>query len=296
MKLSHLTNKTLLTDIKNLVGNERRATLLILHHLKEIDRRKLYSDLKFSSLFMYCVYELGYSESAAQRRIVAARILRNQPEIGYKIESGLLTLTNISQVVSATKNANEQKKILSEVEGLSKKQCEKKIFEITGNVLPQKESTKRVSENKMKVAIVLTDETFELIEKVKNLSGKNLSTDEVLNFALTVAVEKIEKTKFKQTKARTSPPPAEVKRTVSSKTKREVYLRDKKCSNCGSLKNLNFDHRMPFALGGLSTIDNIRLLCEQCNQRFRMRARLRANPKFNIDRFLKEQECRRPPP
>lgn len=53
MKLSHLTDKTLLNDTKNLVFSERRMTTRILHHLKEIEQRKLYADLKCTSLFDY---------------------------------------------------------------------------------------------------------------------------------------------------------------------------------------------------------------------------------------------------
>lgn len=98
MKLTHLQDKTLLDDTKILAGVDRETTLKLLHHLKEIDRRKLYSDLKYSSLFNYCIHELGYSEGSAQRRIVAARMMRDIPEIEEKIETGELTLTNISLV------------------------------------------------------------------------------------------------------------------------------------------------------------------------------------------------------
>jgi 5-methylcytosine-specific restriction endonuclease McrA len=293
MKLSHLTNKSLLEDTKNLVRQERSFTLTILYHLKEIDHRKLFSDLKHPSLFRYCVDELGYSESAAQRRIVAARLLNRQPEVAGKIESGALSLTNISQVIKTTKDTDLQDKMLQEVEGLSKKDCEKKIFEMTGEVLPQRESKKRVADDKMKVAIILSDETIELMEKVKALIGKDLSSDQLIRYAMEAAVEKIERVKFKQTKSRNSPPPAEVNRTVSASIKRDAYFKGRKCSNCGGHWNLQFDHRKPFALGGLSSIDNIRLLCGSCNQRARMRSGLR---KPNTDSFLKGQEYRHPPP
>jgi hypothetical protein len=277
MKVSHLTNKILLIDTKNLVNAERGATAKILHHLKEIDRRKLYSDLRYSSLFDYCVRELGYSEASAQRRIVAARMLAEIPEIETKIESGLLSLTNISQVNQFFKEASvsEKKKVFQEVEGLSKKKCEKKLFELTGIEKIPKETKQRVSENKVKVAIVLSDDTLEIMEKVKALLGKDLNHDELIQYMAEAAVEKIEKKKFKQNeKPHTVLSPAKVGRVVSAAVKREVYKRDKKCTNCGSVHNLNFDHRHPYALGGPSTKENIRLLCFHCNQRARMKAGL----------------------
>lgn len=87
MNLKHLTDKTLLSDTKYLVSKEREISLKILHHLKEIERRRLFSDLGFGSIFDYTVHELGYSEPAAARRINSARLLRDMPEIEEKLKT-----------------------------------------------------------------------------------------------------------------------------------------------------------------------------------------------------------------
>lgn len=66
-------------------------------------------------------------------------------------------------------------------------------------------------------------------------------------------------------------PMAEVKsRYVPAALKREVYLRDQgKCShvNCESKRFLEFDHVLPFSMGGETTAENLRLLCHAHNQR-----------------------------
>jgi hypothetical protein len=56
-------------------------------------------------------------------------------------------------------------------------------------------------------------------------------------------------------------------RLISSEIKKEVWKRDNgKCVICGSVKNLHFDHDLPFSKGGTSlTTKNIRLLCAKCN-------------------------------
>lgn len=262
-------------DTKKLVASERNATSMLLHHLKEIDRRKLFSDLKYSSLFDYCVKELGYSEGSAQRRIVAARMLAEIPEIEMRIQSGKLTLTNISQVGQFFKDPDERKEALAKIEGLSKKDCEKKLFELSGKELPHKSEMKRVSEDKMKVALILPDDVMEKLERLKDLLGC-ASIEEAISFGVDSGIKEVEKKKFHTTDRprKSSPPPVAVGRVVSAKVKREVYQRDKKCTNCGSSFQLNYDHRTPYALGGTSGGENIRLLCFHCNQRGRIRAKL----------------------
>ncbi len=257
-----------------LAGIERETTLKLLHHLKEIDRRKLYSDLKYSSLFNYCVYELGYSEGSAQRRIVAARMLREIPEIEEKIENGKLTLSNITLVNQYIDKTSERRKVLRAVEGLTKRECERKLFEITGKEIVPDEIKKRISQDKIQVAVVLSEETLAEIEKLKDLLGKDLSMDELVRFMAKEAIKSIEKNKFKQTEAPKSLSPVAVGRRIPANIKREVYKRDQKCVNCGTQHRLNYDHRVPYALSGQSNKENLRLLCFQCNQRARIRAGL----------------------
>ncbi|NUM87788.1 MAG: hypothetical protein HUU37_01155, partial [Bdellovibrionales bacterium] len=53
--MQHLTDKTLLEETENLVRKERQLLGVILRHLREIERRRLFSSLGYSSLFTYCV-------------------------------------------------------------------------------------------------------------------------------------------------------------------------------------------------------------------------------------------------
>lgn len=45
-----------------------------------------------------------------------------------------------------------------------------------------------------------------------------------------------------------------------------VYQRDRgRCRECGATSYLEFDHLIPFSLGGASTENNVQLLCRACN-------------------------------
>lgn len=72
LALEKLRDSELLRRIEVLVQDEHDATIQILHHLNEIERRRLDLDLGYSSLFDYCIQCLEYSPSAAGRRIQAS--------------------------------------------------------------------------------------------------------------------------------------------------------------------------------------------------------------------------------
>ena len=95
--LRFLSPDALLEKTKILAAEERKITLEILNHLREIDRRRLFALRGFSSLFDYATRELGYSAAAAQRRISAMHLLVEIPDVEEIIQSGDLNLTNIAQ-------------------------------------------------------------------------------------------------------------------------------------------------------------------------------------------------------
>jgi hypothetical protein len=186
---------------------------------------------------------------------MTVRILCDFPEIESKLEEGTLSLTNISQANQFFREQEEKKEILGAIENLTKRQCEKKLFEISGNEKPAREAEKRISKEKHKVTLILSDETM----------------DELIKFMAQSTIEKVEKGKFKQIEKPKSLPLENAKRAVPAAIKRAVYQRDQKCLKCGSLNNLNFDHRIPFAMGGKSNMENVRLLCRSCNERARIK-------------------------
>jgi 5-methylcytosine-specific restriction endonuclease McrA len=56
-------------------------------------------------------------------------------------------------------------------------------------------------------------------------------------------------------------------RLIPSEVKKEVWKRDGgRCVICGEMKNLHFDHDLPFSKGGTSiSAKNVRLLCMKHN-------------------------------
>lgn len=60
---------------------------------------------------------------------------------------------------------------------------------------------------------------------------------------------------------------ASKRESISEHVRMYVWRRDgSKCVECGSIRNLEFDHIIPVSKGGSNTARNIRILCENCNR------------------------------
>lgn len=273
MNLKHLSDETLLKDTKRIAQMERDVITKVLHHLKEVERRKLFSDLGYSSMMNYAIKELGYSEGSAVRRINASRLLKQIPEIEKKIIDGSLSLTNLSQASTFfkqedIKEPSQKKAVLGKLENMTSKEASKTLLELSPEKPLPKESQKLVTPEFTQLKINVAESTIKLLENAKSLMGKYSINDEFLKKLTEHALENITYKKFKTRPTEQNPN----SRYITNQTKREVYEKSQGvCENCGSLFMLQFDHIEAFALGGRTEARNLRLLCFHCNQRSRIR-------------------------
>lgn len=181
MTLKNMSDEQLLFATKNLVREERKLLTAVLHHLGEIERRKLYSALRYTSLFDYAVKALGYSEDQACRRISAMRLLFELPEIESKISTGELTLTNIGLAKTLFEKEKKAGKIFSKQEKLEiveklkrqpKRVAERIVLAQSSNPISlTPDQVKAVSQNSVEIRFVGPDELLTKIEILKGLKA-----------------------------------------------------------------------------------------------------------------------------
>ena len=286
MTLKHLSDDVLIERLKKLVHEEREILMSVLHHLREVERRRLFAKYQYGSLFAYAVTELKYSESQADRRISAMRLLRDVPpqdtlQIEAKITSGRLSLTNLvlaQTLFSKEKKAGRQMtvetklEVLSQLENQTTRQAEKIVCGISPEMLARKKELR----------FDLIDDDS-LREKLLRLKGHyahaqpNMNLTDLLHRLCDEKLESINKLRapsaprvnLKTTAAPVDAGPPTAAATPSqAEVRRLVWRRDKgQCSNCRSTYALEIDHVRPRAMGGPSTLENTRLLCRACNQR-----------------------------
>ena len=342
MNLKNLTDGELLQSTQQLVQRERDLLTQVLHHLKEVERRRLYSDLGYSSLFDYAVRELKYSEGQAGRRVQALKLLQELPQVEEKIQQGALNLSNICQAQSffraeqkaqATAGAptpafsSEAKlQILKELENKSAREGQKILLKKSAVAQPER----------VDLRLSLDPSTWEQLQEVRSLLGpkaEGRSWEEVLALMAQLCSQSLKEKKFGKKRVLNSakagvkviaapvstststPGPGSVlpaaqtltptptptptselavgggqrpegkigkaqspkvlvsgtlsrRRAVSQNMQHKIWCRDQgRCCKCGSRSSLHLDHIRPVALGGESTVSNLRLLCRSCNER-----------------------------
>jgi 5-methylcytosine-specific restriction endonuclease McrA len=269
MNYKSLSDKQLLIQTKLAVQSERRAMTEVLHLLKEVEQRKLFCDLNYSSIMEYAMKELQYTETAALRRIRAARLLKEIPSLESKIKDGTLSLTNLDKAIGLfnreeIKNTEDKKEILKQIENQTSREAEKTLLGLLPpNPLP-KEAIKPITPEFSQLKINVAETTLQKLHEARSLMGKFHINDECLRKLAEHANANIKFKKFKVRETKQDPD----SRHITNQTKRETYEKSNgKCENCGSIFMLNNDHIEAFSRGGKTIPENLRLLCFHCNQR-----------------------------
>src|SRR5829696_4001076 len=93
--LENIGSDELIANLHSIVRRSNQLTGDLLAHLAEVERRGLHLDAGCSSMFVYCTEVLRLSESAAYKRITAARAATRFPVLYEMIASGALHLAGL---------------------------------------------------------------------------------------------------------------------------------------------------------------------------------------------------------
>jgi 5-methylcytosine-specific restriction endonuclease McrA len=133
------------------------------------------------------------------------------------------------------------------------------------------ESVRPVSKTINEVRMFLSDDVLEKMTKMKGrLAHKHpqLSNSELFEKVLDLALTETDPARAPKRKVNINVTAAPRKRTPGRVLRREIFHKaNGKCETCGSTHALEADHKMPYALGGLTVEKNLRVLCRSCNAR-----------------------------
>ena len=281
MQVATLSDSELTEGLEVSVVHERESIVCVLQHLMEFDKRLLYRELGYSSLFDYCTRKLRYSEGGAHRRITAARCLRDNPEVEALLLSGKV---NLCTVATAARSIEQDKGKLEEIIGCSKREVEALVSKSIPVTKAPREVVKPLvleplaplfaqnplKEERVRLEFSVPKETYEAFkamqQRLSAKAGKSLSIETAFIELLKAPTNR----RSRRVRVRTS----SHRRYIPRSVREEVYSRDHgQCTfsscdgvRCTERQHLQFDHIVPFACGGLTEASNLRLLCPAHNR------------------------------
>ncbi|MGZ3722708.1 MAG: HNH endonuclease [Bdellovibrionales bacterium] len=267
MDLKNLSDDVILQQMKNLDRREKGVIVPILYHLREIQWRRLFSKERQSSLLKYVMEEFKYSEDVALNRIAAMQLLNELLDIESKIADGSLSLSNLAVAKTLFRKKShsrtEKLKVLAEFENQSVRSARR----IAARIVPeavQHDKIRAVADGIVEIKFNASAEIEIKIEDLKGLLAHSLpgiSLGDLFNKLCDLGLETWKSPGTSRVTMRQKP-------ESEAGARRATYQRDgDKCVKCGSTHALEIDHIIPQAAGGPSTLENMRILCRNCNQR-----------------------------
>lgn len=296
MNLKNISNNELHKQTLNAAEKERLSTIEVLWHLRENEKRMLYAQMGYRDLKEYCVKELKFSEGSAWRRIVGMRALKEHPEVESKIQSGTLSLTQITLASTHFKEVkasiSEKKELLLSIENHSTRDTERLLAEAKPEgFIPRKDVIEKpLRGQKLEVTLILDEKLQNELKEIQILLGKKYSKLELLKLLAKEKLETLKKDLNKKPKYRNAQPALTERKSsryISKFTAREIKIRDRnQCQyvdpmtqrQCTAQFHLQTEHIHPFAKKGSSRIENLQLLCATHNQ-------LRAVQQFGVKKM-----------
>jgi hypothetical protein len=300
-------NKTELDQrMKSLAQKERDLLHEVLLTIKEIDCRRTYLELGFGSLFDYLVQGVGYSEGSAQRRIDAARLIREIPEVALKIQSGELKLNQISLVQKASRevfktrslkvSAEEKLQVIQSLCDKSHSQSQQQVAAFFD--LPVLQSTHQTvqSDESVRVELTLSKEAHAKIRKAQELLSHAVPNQDLGHFLEYLAEKVIKQKSGKKilttlaavttTTNKSVTAAIGTADTVATSTATVAVNSNQNCcqytdpqtgQRCCSTWQVQVDHKHSRWAGGRDEAGNLQLLCAGHN---RMKYRQEAGIKY----------------
>jgi len=207
MSPQSLSDSQLIQELKNTVIEERKITALVLEYLYEVDRRRLFGDSGYSSLWDFCTLELGYSAASASRRISAMRLIREIPALKDDLLSGKQNLSSLSKAKhffqleekhqGEKMSPEEKKEILQELENKSSRECERTLLELSSVPIeisnPQRE--RLLDSTHTELRIVLKDEVYFKLKRIQALrshADPSMNYENLLNYMADEILKRID--------------------------------------------------------------------------------------------------------
>jgi hypothetical protein len=207
LKVKTYSQKEILSVTSELFIREKKISDAILILLAEIQNRRIYADLGFTSLFELLTRHFKLSESTAYQKVSLIKLIREVPEAKAALVKAEATVSNLvlantyinEQKKTQNKlNNQEKKKIVELVKDKSFREAKQELARLNPETQTPRDKTKILNESKVSLSFAIDRELQEKLTHIKNLishQNPNPTMNELLTMMADITIAEIEKKK-----------------------------------------------------------------------------------------------------
>jgi hypothetical protein len=264
----------LLSAVESNNRTTRHGTIELIASLAELDARRLYLGLGYSSLQTYCLQHLHLSEHEARTRMEAARAARRYPMVLDMLAAGELTMTTAAILGGWLTDENYQTLLEA-----ARRRTKREVQALVADLGPPVELDSEIFPvpGGYRMEITVDSDTYQVFQRLQALLRHSIPSGDpaqIVGASLKALLRDVERRKLADVH-RPRPRGMQESRTrrVPAAVKRAVWARDKaQCAfvgtegRCQERGFLEVHHVVPYARGGAATVDNLQLRCRAHNQ------------------------------
>lgn len=204
-KVKSFTQTELLSTLSDLLYREKKIGDAILVVLSEIQGRRIYAEMGYSSLFELLTKYFKLSESSSYQKISVIKLIEEVPSAKLALVNGTASVSNLVLAHHTIKEQNkvqklsetEKNKIIDQV----KNKSQRKAKDDLASLFPQQtkpDQIKVINQSQASVQCTIDKSLQEKLEHIKNLiahKNPNPSINELLHIMADIAICHIEKKK-----------------------------------------------------------------------------------------------------
>jgi hypothetical protein len=316
-QLFKLNNDELENSLGFHIQNERKTLHIILEHINEVARRDLHLERGFGTLKDYLVKHFRYSERTAYRRIDGAKLLKQVPTLAADIQTGKMNVDKISEIVRAVKEKEastgekvstlKKTELVALISGKTVAESQKDLAKALDVKVKEHEIKRIQQDDSVRVELSIPRKAYDKFircqehasHKIQQTHGSQsmaaaleviwdfyLVENKLVDATSGETTEKIENLDpdLKHHHERKIPALTKTNKTITPKTRREIFARDKCCQYkdpktgrvCESKVFGQIDHKTSQWANGNHAPINLQVLCANHNRfKYRKESQLR---------------------